>query len=324
MSTKGYGSYRGRSPLKRFLKTLAVIVVILALLIIGAALYLQQYLVVTDDGVRLDLPFLSQAEPSPSPSPEVTPTPPVLEVVTPTPEPELEPLIPVAMPNEALYDGSVLSRVQNAGGDCALFEMKTTQGVFKYTSQIPLIANTQLNTTDPALNTAIRAMNETEDLYTVAMIPCFKDSSVSYCNYTFPILTNSGYYWTDPDNIIWISPTNPDVQTYVTEICVELAELGFDEILLDYAGYPSEGNLHYIRKGSAYDSTQFSTVITGFYSQVSAALSEYDVKLSVVTTQSALDGTDVLTGQTPDNLTLVDRLWIKSETGTLAPLEKTP
>lgn len=72
----------------------------------------------------------------------------------------------------------------------------------------------------------------------------------------------------------------------------------------DNAGYPDQGNLHYIKKGSAYDETQFAAVITGFYAQVAAALADYPVKLSVVTTPEALTGTDALTGQTPDNLAL--------------------
>ena len=137
------------------------------------------------------------------------------------------------------------------------------------------------------------------------------------------IFTNSGYRWTDPDGVRWTSPTNPEVRDYVTAVCVELSQLGFDEILLDNAGYPNKGNLHYIKKGEAYDASQFSAVIDGFYAQVAHALADYDITLSVVTTTDSLAGTDTLTGQTPENLTRFDRLWIRDETGRLSPADTT-
>lgn len=326
MRAKGYGRYRGRSPFKKFLKILVVILIILIVLGAAAALYLQQYLVISNDGVRLELPFFQQEEPEPVATPSVSPSEPPVEVVTPTPTPEPEPeaLRPVSLPREALYDGTAVSQIEAAGGDCALFDLKADSGELSYVSGQELAITAKLSADDPALNAAITALNETEGLYTVARVSCFKDHNITDYERSLSIFTNSDYRWTDPDGIRWISPTNPDVRDYLTAICVELAELGFDEILLDNAGYPSQGNLHYIKKGPAYDETQFANVIDGFYAQVSAALEEYDVKLSVVTTPEAQAGLDALTGQTPENLTRFDRLWTRDETGVLLPVESAP
>lgn len=71
MRTNKYDSYRGRSGWKTVLKILAVAIVILAVLSAAAVLYLQQYLVVSGDGVRLELPFFQQEDSEPSP--QVTP-----------------------------------------------------------------------------------------------------------------------------------------------------------------------------------------------------------------------------------------------------------
>ena len=319
MKTTGYSAYHGRSPLKKALRIFLIFFLLLAVLAVAAFIYLQQYVVISEDGVHLDLPFLQQ---TPSPS---TPVPaPSLDLVTPTPAPtpNLSAFTkPVVLSAEALKDGSALQQV-TAGGDCALFDMKTDTSELKYVSAIPLIANTKLNAADSTLNDAIRAMNETEGLYTIARVSCFKDAYVFMYNDNFPIRSNSGYRWTGPDKLMWISPTNPDVQAYVISVCVELAQLGFDEILLDNAGYPSQGNLHYIRKGPAYNSAQFSTVIGSFYSDLAAALAEYDVALSVVTTPEAMAGTDLLTGQTPENLAGFSRLWLADPSGTLKPMDK--
>lgn len=327
MRAKGYGSYRGRSPFKKFLKILAIIIVILILLGAAAVVYLQQYLVVSHDGVRLELPFFRQEEPD-APIQVVTPNLPVVITPEPTPTPSPEPdptaLQPISLPLETLTDGTAASRVKSAGGDCALFDMKADSGALSYVSELDLAATAGLSAGDPDLNAAIQAMNETEGLYTVARVSCFKDHTITDYERSLSIFTNSDYRWTDPDGIRWISPTNPNVRDYLTDICVELAGLGFDEILLDNAGYPDQGNLHYIKKGSAYDETQFAAVITGFYAQVAAALADYPVKLSVVTTPEALAGTDALTGQTPDNLALFSRLWTRDETGLLCPMETPP
>lgn len=320
MRTNRYNSYRGRSPWRTFFKVLAVLVIILAVLAGAAALYVQQYLVVSADGVRLELPFFHRETDDPVETPSVPVSEPPLVIVTPSPEPEPEPTpsAPVLLPRQALYDGTASAQIEAAGGDCALFDMKDDSGALNYVSSIELAQNTKQTSTDEILNYSIRSLNETEGLYTIARVSCFKDHNITDYERSLSIFTNNSYRWTDPDGIRWISPTNPDVRNYLTEVCVELAQLGFDEILLDNAGYPTQGNLHYIKKGDAYDSTQFSAVIDGFYAQVASALSEYDVALSVVTTQEALDGQDTLSGQTPDNLARFDRLWTMSEDGTLS------
>lgn len=329
MSTRGYGAYRGRSPLKRILKILLIVALVLAALLIVATVYLQQYLVISNDGVRLDLPYFQETSTpeTPTPSVVVTPGPPVVIVTpepTPTPEPISAALFPVVLSQEDLLSGAALSQMEAAGGDCILLDMKTDSGKLGYVSAIELAKYTRQTAEDPALNDAVAALNQTKGLYTVARVSCFKDDDITDWERSLAIFTNSGYRWTDPENIHWISPTNPDVRDYLTEICVELAQLGFDEILLDNAGYPNRGNLHYIKKGEAYDAAQFSTVIDGFYAQVAAALAEYDVKLSVVTTPEALADEDTLTGQTAATPARFDRLWKVDETGSLAPFDFTP
>ena len=323
MSTKGYGSYRGRSALRRFLKVLGILLVVLILIGAATGLYLQQFLVISDDGVHLELPFSQQKEPSPSPVAPPSDAPVVViptPTLTPTPTPKAPPLTPILLPPEALSDGTALGLVDSAGADCALFDMKSDNGMLHFLSQHKFALEGNLNPDDPARNEAILSLNQTENLYTVARVSCFKDHGLIEYEYNLAIHTNSGYRWTDPEGIRWSSPTNPDVRDYLTHLCVELAQLGFDEILLDYAGYPNEGNLHYIKKGDAYNADQFSAIIDGFYGQIVQALSDYDVVLSVVTTPSALDGSDALNGQTPKNLARMDRLWQKNTTGISAPL----
>ncbi len=325
MRDKGYGAYRGRSPWKTFVRVLVVIVLALAIIGAGAAIYLQQFLVVSADGVYLDVPFFRQEEPDQLDlMPVITPEAPIVVDTTPEPIPSEETTVwgvaPVAFPAESLYNGEeTLAGVLAAGGDCALFDMKANDGTLAYSSSAQAKYSGREAPASDAPNERIRALNETEGLYTVARVSCFRDDDMFQHNENYPLYANNGQRWIDAERIHWLAPTCFDVRAYVTAVCVELAELGFDEILLDHAGYPAQGNLHYIKKGDAYDQSRFAAVIDGFYAQVADALAEYDVKLSVVTTEQARSGQDTVTGQTPENMARFARCWVADEAGMLVP-----
>ena len=313
----GYSSYRGRSTARTVLKVVAVL---LAIVLAGAVYVffrLEQYMVYSADGVRLVLPWV---DPEPDPAESQAALPPVVpteELVVVTPEPKgPEVLRAAALPDAALYDGTAQAQVDAAGANAALFDMKKDDGSLGYVSALDLAKTAKASADDPALNAAIQLLNAGE-LYTVARVSCFKDDKLSDADRALNITTNSGYRWTDPEGLKWSSPTSHTVRDYVTGVCLELAGLGFDEILLDNAGYPTQGNLGYIKKGAAYDASAFDTVIGGFYADVKAALAQQypDVKLSIALCAPAadLDGADTLSGQTAKNLAAADRIYCRSD-----------
>lgn len=307
----GRGSYRGRSSASRVLKIIIIILILVLVLAVAAVLYLGQFRVYSSDGLRLDIPFLTdRATPPPQPDPNPPGPTPTLVIVTPAPTPPPQ-LHIAALPREALAMGAAQAQIQAAGANAAWFDMKADDGTLGYVSALPLALQAKASSANPALNEAIKALNAAEDVYTVARVSCFKDNSLSTAEKSLNILTNSGYQWTDPQKLKWSSPTNPAVRAYVAAICGELAGLGFDEIVLDNAGYPTTGNLTYIKKGPNYNLDQLDEIITGFYAEVRAALAPYpEVTLSIVTTEGALDGTDKLSGQTAANVAQsADRVW---------------
>ena len=141
---------------------------------------------------------------------------------------------------------------------------------------------------------------------------------------TLGVKTNSNYNWRDGGDYRWLSPTSDEVRQYVTDICVELARMGFDEIMLDNSAYPTTGHLEYIRKGDAYDAAQFETVVTNFYAQIKSALAAYpDVSLSIVTDSATLTaGVNATSGQSVAGMTAnADRLWVELGETTLADVQ---
>ena len=218
------------------------------------------------------------------------------------------------LPREALSDGTAEDRLAEAGAQAALFDMKGDDGSLAYVSALDLAVRAGASSADPNRNAAIRELNGREGLYTVARVSCFKDDKLSDADRSLNITTNSGYRWTDPEGLKWSSPTSQTVRQYVAGVCAELAALGFDEILLDNAGYPTQGNLGYIKPGAAYDRAQFSAVIGEFYKEVEEALSDYpEVRLSVATDRDTLEkGKDERSGQTVAALAQsADRLWVR-------------
>lgn len=295
----GYGSYRGRSGAGGVLKGIVLFLFVVLILAVAAFFYLQQYMVFEDDGSsHLELPFFQRESHPPDDLP--TPSAPVVQTAQPSPTPTPDPtpqqaaVRPVVLAREALYDGTAADAVTEGGGNAALFDMKWDTGELGWVTDQPLAITAQLSAADPAVNVAIQAAAGEDGVYRIARISCFKDNLLSNADTSLAILTNSGYRWTDTASVRWISPTNETVRAYLTALCVELSGLGFDEILLDNAGYPTQGKLGYIRKGQAYNAQEFEPVISGFYAQVAQALEGSDTRLSVVFDPD----TSALSGQT--------------------------
>lgn len=310
-----YGSYRGRTGARDVLKVVAVLLLILLVLSLGAFFFLQKYMVYSDDGTaRLELPFMKDEAPTDEQTLPSVETPGMDMDVEILPPAEPVRIMPVSLSRAALYDGTASELVTEGGGTAALFDMKADTGELGWVSDQPLAIAAKVTGDDPAVNIAMTAAAENDGVYRIARVSCFKDDLLSNADTNLAILTNSGYRWTDPAKVHWVSPASETVRDYLTGLCVELAGLGFDEILLDHAGYPTQGNLHYIKKGEAYDAAAFETVISGFYAQVAEALEGTDVKLSVVYDAE----TAALSGQSEQGIAAAGaKAVLRDETGAL-------
>jgi hypothetical protein len=212
---------------------------------------------------------------------------------------------------DSLLAGTAQAELEAAGGNAILLNMKDEQGNLAYVSSLELAKNAGASGADLAVNQAIAALKE-DGVYLVARMDCFRDPMLPNYDPSLAIHTNSGYRWADPDGLRWASPTNAQVRDYLAAVAAELAQLGFDEIVLDTAGYPTQGNLNYIKVGEAYDAASFSTVVTSFYRQVATAVEEQGGRLAVITTPQVLtDGQDANSGQTVAGLAeTVWRVWL--------------
>lgn len=80
---------------------------------------------------------------------------------------------------------------------------------------------------------------------TVARMACLCDSAYARAMTEQAALCGKdGTLWWDPYGRCWLDPAKEGTLTYVKALCQELVTLGFDEIVLDYFGYPAswQGN----------------------------------------------------------------------------------
>lgn len=314
-SNYGYDSYRGRSRTRSVLMALIVILLIVLILAVAAFFLLQDHIYYGDDGkAHIDLPsFLQREESEPTPSPVQTQD---IVIVTPepTPEPTQEPLFyPVVLPRSALTDGTAADQVRQAEGTAALFDMKDDEGTLGYISELPQAISAGASAATPGLNEAIETLNSTDDLYTVARVACFRDNLVPKMNNTLALRSPIGN-WRDREVVRWLSAEVDAAGDYLAGVCQELAALGFDEILLDYAGFPTalDGDLANLVVGDRYEPTELTAAVDGFYDKVKTALGDYpDVKLAITTSTALFSGDEDESGQTLELLRhYADRVYV--------------
>ena len=316
MNRHNYGPYRGRTTVRDILKGIIVLLVILLVALVGFLLFFQRYIVYTEDGIRLDLPFLQQEDVPPGAS-----SVPVQIVEIPggseeEPQPPAQDetvwLRAVTMPLEELASGGVQA-LEQAGANTVVLDMKQDDGTLNYPSQQALAGAAGAGADQTAQ--LVEQLHQV-GITAVARVSCFRDNALGSST-DYAILTNSGYRWCyDSAGLFWTSPANSQVRDYLVGVAQELAELGFDEILLDNWSYPTQGELGWIRQGAAYDPANLSGVIGDFLSQMSQALADTDAVLSLRVSPQVLSGQESGGGQDASAVgQYVSRAWLTQAAG---------
>ena len=299
----GYRGYQGRGGgASTFLK---LIVCILAILVVGGG----GYLLALNNGGALPS-WLPQGqttdtptqEPDPSDSPEPSPTP--------SQAPEAEEIRAVDVTVSQLLDGSAQTLVQQTGCDAVVVEVKGEGGKLQWPSQAALARQLGTVSTTQSLTQALSALSA-QDIYLVARVDCFRDQALAAANVGGSLLmTRSGNRWYDFMGMSWVSPVNTQVRQYLVDLCVELSQMGFDELVLDSAYFPDQGEVHVLAQSTNYPQTR-ATVVEQFWQEVTQALEGSQVRLSAQVRGDSLVEGGVTSGMTPQLLAqYTQRVWV--------------
>lgn len=317
MRRRRYGAdqtYRGR---RRGSAVLKALVAVLALLLAAGVLFLlfvpKEY---TDDGVRLRLPWITAEQPaqndpidpsalivaeSPSPSP------------SPTPEPQAA-ATALEVSADDVTGGTAAGLASQAGADALVVSVKDEEGNLAWRSGQELALDTMNG--DPAFNQAVAQLDQDGQLWLVARISAFQDLWASVYNRNLAITTGAGALWYDSEGMSWLSAARQEARDYLTALCLELAELGFDEILLEHAGFPDQGRVTAIGTGENYPAQGREDTVAAFLRDLSGALEEAGVTLSVLVSNEELTGEAADSGVAAGTLTGISgRVWTAAEAG---------
>ena len=321
----GYQEYRGRGSGR---SVLIFIIALLAVLLIAGVAFMfvmGDYIKYTATGIEIDWPWRDQAPSAPpvisdpvvietdelvvtlEPTSEPTPTP--APTPTPTPEPQYEPLAAVTVTADQLRYGSAAQAVANAGGSALVVEMKATTGKLAWQSQTELAASLKANAANNGVADAIRALAQNGDLYLIARVHCFRDQNLAAAGIG-PLMTRGGNVWHDYSGVNWSSPANQQAADYLSALCLELADMGFDEILLDDAGYPWEGEMFALATNDNRPEDR-TVPVAAFLQRIAGELKETDVRLSVYVYEKLNPGDEVYSGMTASVLAQsAGRVWL--------------
>jgi hypothetical protein len=236
---------------------------------------LQKYIVYNADGsVTVELPFFFGTRQPQQPSPAQS------FVIT-TDAPSAPPPGVPSAPPETDVLRAVMTDAQNAraaleetGGNGVVLMLKGTDGALGYTSALELAEGAGISAPE-GRNGEIDAL--AGETYAVAWMSCFRDHTMQKYRTALSMYTGSTAGWT---GTAWagsiLTSRRPGI---ISGRGKEIASLGVDEIVLDYAGFPRSANIRSSTYGADAD-TPSPRRSTRFFAEVSDALEGTGVRLS--------------------------------------------
>jgi len=176
----------------------------------------------------------------------------------------------------SVRDG-VLGLAANTPVNAVVIDLKGDLGYISFRANVPLAAEigSEKITTVPDMPALLERLHK-QGFYTIARIVTFKDNILGAARPKLAVQQN-GKPFRDREGLVWCDPFLPEVWAYNTDLAVEAAKAGFDEIQFDYVRFPDA-------KGVAFSqpSTEESRpkAITAFLTQAREKLAPYNVFLA--------------------------------------------
>ncbi len=171
--------------------------------------------------------------------------------------------------------------MQAAGLDLAVLHAKDPLGRLFWKSENPTAQRISAVSSRTPLEAAISSLRQ-EGIWTAAKLDVFQDSLLVE---RFPEMgvmdSETGQLWADHKGLHWANPHDRRVWEYTVDLCLELIELGVDEIQFDYVRFPSDGNMSTLDYPIVLDDTSPAECIGKFLSYASSRIRPTGAILSV-------------------------------------------
>ncbi len=328
-----YSSYKGKKLSTQIIKWTLITLGVLALAFVIFFFVLQRFITYTSDGVRVDLPWVSQvSQPPPpldSPPPIVTGAPESSPAVTPTPAPTPTPtpakldnkLSAITLPSSALTDPAQLETyialVSSTDINALMIEMKAPDGKLYWDSAFQMPKTAKAASPDIDIAAVVKKLRDGGVPHLIARVSVFRDNKIPRFFTSTSIKTKSGYMWLDNNNRPWLNPYSEESAEYMTAIISELSQFGFDEIALDNLQFPTAGKVSMVYYGESPPGKD--TAIASFLTKLKSAVGSNAQLSCFVDYRSVSDADFTAAGQNLNLLLpLVSRVYIDCSKATAA------
>ena len=214
-------------------------------------------------------------------------------------------------------------------GNALVLEMKPRSGLLMWNSQSDAARGYGLAITAEqsiVVERIIQDLKENppdgKDIYLAAQISCCIDELYPSRSTSVALRTELGLNYSD-DKGTWLDPYNADLRNYVVQMARELYDLGFDEVILADVEHPTAPEVNGEKIKFVYSRDMSTTpnpvtAICGFAVSVAQQLSDRDGALSIYCNKpQALVRADEVNGQDAVLfMKLYDRVYYATDTGT--------
>lgn len=321
--------YRGKR--KKIAPALITTIIILSIIAFAVMLFygLQKYIVVSNSGLHLEIPFLQDgSEPAGTQADDApvvqsfAPVDAVLEIGAPdysnvsaTAGEGLEAIKAVFVPADQISQSGIDARLSAvSGANAVLLDIKTVTGMLVWNSETDIAKG--YGTAGTVDLKAIVSNLKERDIYVAVRLCCFVDNTLASRYSQLTLKTTDGQAYSDTSGA-WLDPTNAVVKSYISSLCSELSKMGVDEIVLHGMRMPEAAGVEYSFSSTSSVTPTPVSAISGFAISISRSMQSASAKLSVqLTSQTALQsGSDTVTGQNAEIFFKVfDRVYYSSDT----------
>jgi hypothetical protein len=141
----------------------------------------------------------------------------------------------------------LMDLVERTELNAIVVDVKSDRGRLAYPSQVPLAQELEAELPGHMDLQALLRLCQNRGLYTIARMVVFADPQLAAGRPDLAVKTPAGEFWADRKGLYWVDPFRQEVWDYNTALAKEVAEMGFDEVQVDYVRFPSDGDIHNTR-----------------------------------------------------------------------------
>lgn len=151
-------------------------------------------------------------------------------------------------------------------------DVKGDRARLAYASQVPLAQEIEAELPGHMDLQELLQLCRERDIYTIARLVVFKDTVLAAKRPDLAVKRPDGGLWMDRERLYWVDPFRQETWDYNIAIAKEVAEMGFDEIQVDYVRFPSDGDIRHTRYSQPSTLESRTQAIRGFFARFQEAL----------------------------------------------------